>query len=195
MNPLTSTSPDITPALNQILGTIVKWYPVVLADIKSFVFILVGISIPLSVFFLIVIIYCVEQLKKIRKAEVEKYDLKVEPAYEATAPAGNVVMAQKWDSVKKHIESDKENDWRQAIMDADIILDDLLTKMGYQGESIGEKLKRVATGDFASLDDAWEAHKLRNRIAHEGTTFSLGHHEAKAAIDQYKRVFEEFYYI
>jgi len=100
-----------------------------------------------------------------------------------------------WESVKKHIESDNENDWRQAIMDADIILDDLLNKMGYRGESVGEKLKRVERGDFATLDLAWEAHKVRNRIAHEGASFSLDHREAKAAYDNYRKVFEEFYYI
>jgi hypothetical protein len=58
-------------------------------------------------------------------------------------------------------------------------LDDLLNKLGYRGESIGEKLKRVAKGDMKSLNDAWEAHKVRNQIAHEGSSVNLSHHEAK----------------
>jgi hypothetical protein len=80
-------------------------------------------------------------------------------------------------------------------MEADIILDDLLNKLGYRGESIGEKLKRVAKGDMKSLNDAWEAHKVRNQIAHEGSSVNLSHHEAKNVISMYRRVFEEFYYI
>ncbi len=80
-------------------------------------------------------------------------------------------------------------------MEADIILEDLLTKMGYGGDSIGEKLKKVAKGDMKTLDEAWEAHKVRNQIAHEGSNFTLNHHEAKNVIGMYRKVFEEFYYI
>jgi hypothetical protein len=97
--------------------------------------------------------------------------------------------------VQKHIASANQNDWKQAIIEADVMLDDILTRMGYRGESVGEKLKRVVTGDFASLDDAWEAHKVRNRIAHDGSNFVLTEHDAKHTIQRYKKVFEEFFYI
>jgi hypothetical protein len=156
--------------------------------------ILVGISFPLALFFLIGIIYCVEKLKKIRLKEEEIYDAKVEEGFE-TAETGDTVMAHRWQSATNHIASDNPNDWKQAIIEADIILEDLLTKMGYRGDSIGEKLKRVAKGDMKTLDEAWEAHKVRNQIAHEGSSFTLNHHEAKNVIGMYRKVFEEFYYI
>ena len=87
------------------------------------------------------------------------------------------------------------SDWRRAIIEADIMLDDLLSKMGYRGESVGEKLKRVEPGDMKTLNDAWEAHKVRNRIAHDGSTFVLSEHDAKQTIQSYRKVFEEFFYI
>ena len=155
---------------------------------------IIGLSLVFSLFFMIVIVYCVEQLKLIRKKEEAKYDLKVEPAFEPESQA-DAALARRWESVQKHISSDNENDWKQAIIEADIMLDDILTKMGYRGETIGEKLKRVDKGDFRTLDDAWEAHKVRNQIAHDGSAFSLNHHEAKHTINAYKRVFEEFFYI
>ena len=169
-------------------------YPSLDAGIKHVVGFFLGISIILAVFFLFGIVYCVEQLKIIRKKEHDLYDLKVEEAYE-TAVKGDATLAKRWESIQRHIESDNENDWRQAIMEADIILDDLLNKMEYKGDSIGEKLKRVEKADFATLDDAWEAHKVRNQIAHEGSTTPLGQYEAKRVINLYKKVFEEFYYI
>lgn len=186
---------DVAPAINEIFDAIVGFLPVLWAWIKSLAFLFIGISIPLSIFFIIVIIYCVEQIKKIRVKEEAKYHIKVEPAYEAVKEVGNSAMAEKWESVKTHIASSNQNDWRQAIMDADIILDNLLTQMGYQGDSIGEKLKRVSKGDFATLNEAWEAHKVRNRVAHEGSNFHLNEREAQTTIDNYRRVFEEFYYI
>jgi len=42
------------------------------------------------------------------------------------------------------------------------------------------------------LEDAWDAHKVRNRIAHEGSDFLLTEHLARKTIGQFKNVFTEF---
>lgn len=169
------------------------FFPSAVLFIKNLLGVLVGLSIPIAIFFFIGIIYCVEGLKRIRNKEEQIHDLKVEPAFEE-GNAGDTVMAHRWDNAMKHVESPNENDWKQAIIDADILLDDLLTKMGYRGESIGEKLKRVVKGDMRTLDDAWEAHKVRNQIAHE-PGFILSQHQARQTIGMYRKVFEEFYYV
>jgi len=169
--------------------------PVVTSFFRNIIGCIVGLSFPVSLFFLIAIIYCVEQTKHIRKKEEEKYDLKVEPAYEAGVAEGNAVLADRWAQVQQHLISENPNDWRQAILESDIMLDDVLTTLGYQGEGIGEKLKRVEKGDMHTLQDAWGAHLVRNKIAHEGSEFALTQHEANRVINLYKKVFEEFYYI
>ncbi len=184
---------DVEPVIYDIFKWIVDAYPGFVTFMKNFLGVLVGLSIPLSVLFLITIIYSVERLKMIRKEEELIFDTKVEPIYNVAA--GDDVLSRRWETVKTHIESSNPNDWRQSILEADIILDELLTKIGYKGDSIGDKLKRVERGDFATLNDAWEGHKVRNQVAHGGSTFSLNHHEAKRAIEHYRRVFEEFYYI
>ena len=192
--PFSPNLPDISPWLVSIGNWFVKLYPVLVLDLKHLIGFLVGISFPLSLFFLIGIVYCVEGLKKIRNKEELVYDLKVEPAFEKNDP-NEVAMAHRWQKALGLIESQSTNDWKQAILEADIMLDDLLTKMGYSGESIGDKLKRVQPGDMKSLNEAWEAHKVRNQIAHEGSNFSLNQHEAKQVMHMYRKVFEEFYYV
>ncbi|MEA2715544.1 MAG: hypothetical protein QOG91_572 [Candidatus Parcubacteria bacterium] len=186
--------PDTTSFSAEILQKLADFFPTLVDWLKSVMGFLIGISIPLSLFFFIGIIYCVEELKKIRRKEAEMHDLKVETAFE-TADSGDRTMAHRWENALKHIESPNGSDWKQAIIEADIILDDLLTKMGYRGESVGEKLKRVEPGDMKSLNDAWEAHKVRNQIAHEGSGFELTQYTAKQVIHMYKKVFVEFYYI
>jgi ABC-type lipoprotein release transport system permease subunit len=161
---------------------------------KSIHGILIGISIPVSVFLLIVIIYCVEGLKRIRAKEEEIYDKKIELAYDAVDKP-DTKMAERWNMVKKLISSSNPSDWKQAIIEADIMLDNLLTNMGYQGETVGEKLKRVEPSEFNTLNEAWEAHKVRNIIAHEGLSYVMSENEAKRVFSQYKKVFEEFYYV
>jgi hypothetical protein len=188
-----SPLPDVSSWFTVLGHWFVGLYPGFVVFLNASYGYVAGLSLVLSLFFFIGIIYCVENLKIIRNKEEQLYDLKVEPAFEATQ-AGDNVMARRWNDAMQHVESENPNDWKQAIMEADIILDDLLTKMGYHGESIGEKLKRVATGDMKSLNEAWEAHKVRNQIAHE-QGFTLNHHEAKNVIGMYRKVFEEFYYI
>ncbi len=183
---------DIFSFLAKIYHHLVDWFPALFGGAQSVFGILIAISIPVSFFFVIAIIYCVEQLKHIRKKEELMYDTKVEPAYQEAA--GDKALSHRWENVIRHIESTNQNDWKQAILEADMMLDEILTTMGYRGESVGEKLKRVVSGDFKSVQDAWEAHKVRNQIAHEAQ-FNLTHFDALSAINRYKKVFEEFYYI
>lgn len=96
------------------------------------------------------------------------------------------------DDVFMHIESGNPNDWKLAIIEADIILDDLLKQKGYAGNSLGERLKSISPAQLATLNDAWEAHKIRNRIAHDGADFVLTHRLAQDTINRYRRVFTEF---
>lgn len=93
--------------------------------------------------------------------------------------------------VLTHSESSNPSDWKLAIIEADIILDDTLKEKGYVGISLGERLKNISPNQLESLSDAWEAHKVRNRIAHDGSDFILTKRIAKETIVKYQRVFIE----
>ncbi|MES2216751.1 MAG: hypothetical protein V4481_05675 [Patescibacteria group bacterium] len=188
---LSTLHPDAIPFVSYFMA---HWDGYV-AGIKKLIDWIVGISFPISIILFIMIIYCVERLKEIRKLEKSKMEAKVEQAYEPVNPGGDPGMAKRWNTVMTHIESDNPNDWKQAILEADIMLDDLLENLGYRGNTIGDKLKRVDSAHFLTLQDAWDAHTVRNKIAHEGSSFELNQMEAQAVIKQYKKVFEEFYFI
>ncbi|MEI8337741.1 MAG: hypothetical protein WCF92_01175 [bacterium] len=102
---------------------------------------------------------------------------------------------RKWLFIEEKMSSQNEQDWKIAIVDADIILEEMLGRMGYVGEGIAEKLKQVEKADFQTIQNAWEGHKLRNRIAHEGSNFHLSRTEAERGIENFKKVFEEFFFI
>ncbi len=75
------------------------------------------------------------------------------------------------------------------------MLDDMVDAMGYEGEGLGERLKQIERSDFNTLNQAWEAHKIRNNIAHAGSDFTLTQREVRRVIDLYKQVFDEFDFI
>jgi hypothetical protein len=102
------------------------------------------------------------------------------------------VKSKRWEVVQKHMESDNPSEWKLAVIEADSMLEAMVKRMGYPGATLGEMMKKIERSDFTTLDDAWKAHKVRNFIAHQGSTFTLSRHQAKEVINSYERVFREF---
>jgi hypothetical protein len=102
---------------------------------------------------------------------------------------------KKWVEIEKHMASMNSSEWRMAILEADILLYEMLEQMGYEGDTIADKLKVIEPSDFNNLDSAWRAHKVRNTIAHEGSSYEMSYEQAQNTIDLYRKVFEEFYFI
>jgi hypothetical protein len=90
-----------------------------------------------------------------------------------------------------HSVSEDPNDWKLAIIEADVILDSVLKDRGYAGNSLGERLRSISPMQMKTIDDAWQAHKVRNQIAHEGADFVLTRRIAEETINRYRRVFTE----
>lgn len=105
------------------------------------------------------------------------------------------VKNRRWHDALQHINSENPNDWKLAIIEADVMLEELLEVAGYAGLSIGDKLKSASPASFQTVEFAWDAHKIRNRIAHDGTDFVLTKKIAQDTINKYKMVFQEFDFI
>lgn len=145
------------------------------------------VAVFISLILLMVIVYI-----RIRIAQVEK---SVEAVYGPQPEVGESQpnqMNARWEAIVAHANSTNENDWRHAIIDADIMLDELLDAQGYRGDSMGDKMKQIDRADFNAIDAAWEAHKMRNRIAHEGSSLQLNEREVAKTIHLYEQVFREF---
>lgn len=95
----------------------------------------------------------------------------------------------RWNIVLGYFEGDEEALWRIAILEADALLDEILKSRGYEGQNLGERLKN---SKFNTIDLAWSAHKMRNRIAHEGVKLVLTERMIKQTKEAFKAVFKEF---
>ena len=143
----------------------------------------------ISFFFIFWATYAGVKLYFIRKEEKQKLiDAGLAMLEEKQTKGGN----KKWERIQQHINSKNPSDWRLAILEADIILEEMLERLGYPGQTIGDKLKSVSKGDFKTIDAAWEAHKVRNAIAHEGSDFEITERETRRVIEQFESVFKEF---
>lgn len=132
---------------------------------------------------------------RIRYAQLAEIEAaQFEEAVEAWRHAygGGVSQNSRWDDVLAHSSSENPNDWRLAIIEADIMLEQVLDDAGYVGASVGDKLKTANETSFQTVRDAWDAHMVRNKIAHAGSDFVLTKRIMQETIVKYERVFREF---
>jgi len=125
---------------------------------------------------------------RIREAEEEEHKRTAPILPEVAEERGKSIQ---WQSIKEKASSGNPAEWKLAILEADSVLDELLEERGYPGDSIGERLKSMSPSDFLSYDDAWEAHKVRNQIAHEGASMDLSQKIVRETISRYEKVFKE----
>jgi hypothetical protein len=142
----------------------------------------------LAIFMLLLYVYAstrYKQLSELRVAAILERERIWDERFR-TGPKNN-----RLEDMLRHIDSDHPNDWKLAIIEADIILDEALKGKGYAGQSLGERLRSISPSQLQSLDDAWQAHKVRNQVAHGGADFVLTKRLAEDTIKQYRRVFAE----
>jgi hypothetical protein len=144
-----------------------------------------------SIFFLVVIVYAVMRLKE----RSEENRNKLHEAIHSSKIHDEAKDDKIWQGVIDHIKSNNPSDWRLSIIEADNMLDVLTREIGLPGNNLGERLKSASPNNFKHLDRAWEAHRLRNKIAHEGLSFKLDYTEAKRAIESYEIILKEFGFI
>jgi hypothetical protein len=101
----------------------------------------------------------------------------------------------KWDEIQKKAASDNPQEWQEAIIESENIINDILRKIGYGGENLEEMLKVIEPSDFENIQKVWEAHQVRKKIEVEGERFVLTKELVKETIDKYKAALKEFKYI
>lgn len=78
---------------------------------------------------------------------------------------------------------------KDAVAEADKLLDYVMRQSGYPGDTMAERLKR-AQKNLSNRDAVWEAHKLRNALAHE-VSFDLVAKQAHEAVAAYYQALKD----
>ena len=95
-----------------------------------------------------------------------------------------------WTQLALRLNYQDEAQWKLAVIEADNLFDHVLTLLGYQGESMGERLQKIKPGDFRNLNEVWQVHKIRNALVHD-PTFSLSYQQADNVIKTYEKALKE----
>lgn len=155
---------------------------------------IVGIfGLAMSFLFLILIVYVSIRLLQVEHEGFHEIEKKEHEGHQATVQhAENTGHGSRFEHIVTLANSPEHGDWRRAIIEADIMLSDVLNEQGYVGETVADQLRQANPFQMTTLDLAWQAHKVRNQIAHQGEKFDLTERDVRATVDLFRRVFEEF---
>ena len=147
---------------------------------------LAALKVILTILTALIVIALIAVIIKLNSFNTKK--VPVSGIFSPPGSASSGVNAR-WEEVQRHIVSTREAEWKFAVIEADKIVDDVL-KNSFPGETMGERLMNIKKGQLETLDGLWEAHKIRNRLAHDMNYF-LRYTEAKKAVILFERTLKE----
>lgn len=95
-------------------------------------------------------------------------------------------VVKKWQKIKKRLETGRESEVKLAIIEADKILDETLSRMNIGGKTLGERLEKLTVASFPHLEEVKKAHQIRNNIVYD-PSYKLDLEKAKEAIASYEK--------
>lgn len=151
-----------------------------------------SISAVLSLLFITIIVFSIVRLREMQINDKRFIEYMTQKAAIRQKEEENKTNPR-WNHILSLAASENESDWRLSIIEADSMLDDYLKEKGFFGDTMSDRLKsRREGGAFQTSKNAFEAHEIRNKIAHEGVAFPLSQMETRRIMRLYESVFEEF---
>ena len=112
------------------------------------------------------------------------------PEGEKIYTLGTTILKERWESIIGRSKINSSESIKAAIIDADDLVDDILKRMGLEGESMAERMEKLSAGDFVTINQLSAAHHVRNRLVHE-PGFSVSHEEANKVLGNYDSFLRE----
>ena len=94
-----------------------------------------------------------------------------------------------WLTIESQLKRDEVHSYTVSILNADKLLDRALRERGVRGETMGERMKSYQS-NWSNAQNVWNAHKLRNRIAHE-TDVKISYDQSRHALAYFKQALKD----
>lgn len=116
----------------------------------------------ISVAFLICIFLVLLKTKRLRFRYFEDFEefTKFRP-YEADK------IAKNWKKIIKKMDSGLESEYKLAIIEADVMLDEVLRRIGHTEEGVEAKINATTSSELKNVEEMKQARKVRNDIVYD----------------------------
>jgi len=110
-------------------------------------------------------------------------ELKERRSYKDYGASG---IQKKWHKIQKRMEKKAEAHWKLALMESEDLLDNVLVRMGYGGESIDDRLAKLTEKEISNLPDIKRANRLCQDIARD-PDYKIDRKRAQEFIDIFEK--------
>ena len=83
--------------------------------------------------------------------------------------------------IAQYKKSNDPNELKLAIIEGDILIEELLRLQGLQGDTLGTLLSEATLRGLGGVDRFWNFHRLRNVLVHD-SSYALGVHQGQSAL-------------
>lgn len=97
---------------------------------------------------------------------------------------------KQWAKAAKRLESNKEAEYKRAVIEANGLLEEALKRRGHSGKSMEDLLKQIDSSILPNIEDVGEAHKIRNNIV-DNPEYELSLNQAEKTVEIFEQAFED----
>jgi len=105
-------------------------------------------------------------------------------------PFGVRKIEKQWEKIRGRLDTGLESEYKLAVIEADNMTEDILKRMGYSGETLGERLKNLTAATLPNIEEIKAVHQVRNNIVHD-PDYRLSLEETKNALEVYEKAFRD----
>ena len=145
------------------------------------------IFIVLSLIFLGVIIFALVRTKWLGRMII--WDLQEFFSYR---PFVLRKTEKEWRKIKARLDTELESENKLAIIEADKIMDDVLSQMGFEGTNLSDRLEKLSADYLPNIEEVREVRKIRNNIIHD-PTYKLSAEETKKVLLVYEKALTDLH--
>ncbi len=118
---------------------------------------------------------------------------KLRPAYtpvKKTMKEQDTSLKDRWQAIARKIVSDTSEARKTAIIEADAVADEVLKRLGLEGEHMADRMESLAPDELRTLDRIWRAHRIKNDLVNT-PGFDVSVEVARRTIEDYEAFLKE----
>ena len=105
-------------------------------------------------------------------------------------PFGVKKIEKQWTGIRSRLDTGLESEYKLAVIETDNMMEDTLKRMGYAGETLGERLKALTVATLPNIEEVKAVHHIRNNIVHD-PDYRLSLEETKNVLEVYEKAFRD----